>query len=93
VSAKLQAFYDGLKADEQEEVRALLQAAGNPEVTGFSDFWLPATVGGKTIFWRPSDGGAGGTNPNQGTDGATIAGQPGGTPSSGTTAGGISIRF
>jgi hypothetical protein len=94
VETKLQAFYDGLAADEQLVVQTLLRrAAGATETSGYGIFDLPLMVDKKSIVVSPSDGGAKGTNPNDGKDGATIAGQPGGTPSGGTTAVGISIHF
>jgi hypothetical protein len=95
--AKLQAFCDGLTPEEQPMMRALLlRASGAEDVQGYGDpvpFSMPATVGGKPVMVSPNAGGDP-TDSNAGKTGATIAAQPGGTPTgSGTITIGLKIGF
>ena len=94
VGTKLQAFYDGLAADERPVMQALLlRAAGDADVSGYGPFDLTFTINGKPVTVGPSAGGAT-TDPDRGKDGATTAGQPGGTQTgSGTKTLGFTIRF
>ena len=61
------------------------------DVAGYKDVGVRVTLFGKPLTISPSDGGW--IDPNKGKDGATIAGQPGGTPNGAPPHGGISIRF